>query len=234
MNTSMLIERFHRKLKHEVLGTKGNVRVDALLDALLTLVPDMQEEREIKMSRGLWEGRHRLQEQHKAHAIAIKMYFCDCQSDAKSGVSCVNIHAASLYAPEEKLAAFEEYCDPRPIRNEDWPEHQLDENANLTDEISGIGSEMETLQNMLQELDLITAAMRPHILQLKRVADSDVNAVVARTVELCRDQERVLHSLCVKKNTSSSQSSLQKRAELLAIGRLPNPPPIRLSRRKKK
>ncbi|KAK6021389.1 hypothetical protein OSTOST_12938, partial [Ostertagia ostertagi] len=153
MNTSMLIERFHRRLKHEVLGTKGNVRVDTLLDALVMMVPDMEEERKIRMSRGVWEGRYRLKEQHRNHALAIKLYdkkrervlcigngrwtvtdergthyieqrtcicdsqlnnhcnkdncgacpygyTCDCQGDAKSGISCIHIHAASLFAPE--------------------------------------------------------------------------------------------------------------------------------------
>ncbi|KAK5986918.1 MULE domain-containing protein [Trichostrongylus colubriformis] len=187
MNTSMLIERFHRRLKHEVLGSKGNVRVDTLLDALVTLVPDMQEEREIKMSRGLWEGRHRLQEQHKAHALAIKMSVRKfsiiivkrtavmfARTDiivtvkaTRSQESHVPIFTLPLYAPEGKLTAFEDYCDPSAVQSEDWHEHLLDENANIVDENSGIGRETEVLQNMLQELDLITAAMRSHILQLK-------------------------------------------------------------------
>ncbi|KAK6031150.1 hypothetical protein OSTOST_02702, partial [Ostertagia ostertagi] len=48
VNTSMLIERFHRTLKHEIFGSKANVRVDVLLDALIALCPQIDEDRKIK------------------------------------------------------------------------------------------------------------------------------------------------------------------------------------------
>ncbi|RCN23921.1 hypothetical protein ANCCAN_30390, partial [Ancylostoma caninum] len=128
VNTSMLCERFHKTLKHDILGGKAN------------------------MERGVEEGRYRLQRHHKAHAWAVKRYSerqqrvavvgpgkwevedkdkvfhvqehycpcdekfnnhclrgeckacpyafaCNCTMDVKSGISCTHVHAALLYAP---------------------------------------------------------------------------------------------------------------------------------------
>ncbi|KAK6022146.1 hypothetical protein OSTOST_12168, partial [Ostertagia ostertagi] len=177
VNTSMLIERFHRRLKHEVFASKANVRVDILLDALISLPPEMEEDRKIKMARGLCEGRYRLQQHHRAHAAAMKVFgknranvvvrgegrwvvsdgrgihhvhqrvcicdsqhnnhcqknncgacpygfLCDCQSDTKSGISCVHVHAAAIYGPEGKIAVNEGYFVH--VNSDE----ELDENSN--------------------------------------------------------------------------------------------------------
>ncbi|RCN25328.1 hypothetical protein ANCCAN_28961, partial [Ancylostoma caninum] len=72
VNTSMLCERFHKTLKHDILGGKANVRIDALIQLLIPLIVEIDEEKEIE--RGIEEGRYRLQQHHKAHALAENKY----------------------------------------------------------------------------------------------------------------------------------------------------------------
>lgn len=43
MGTSMLIERFHKRIKHEISDAKGNIRIDAFIEILITLFPFMEE-----------------------------------------------------------------------------------------------------------------------------------------------------------------------------------------------
>ncbi|KAK6030964.1 hypothetical protein OSTOST_02891 [Ostertagia ostertagi] len=78
-NTSMLGERFHKRLKHELPDSKPNMRLDRLLEILISLPTEMDEDRRIKvlreilrsfnavlkvfslqMERGLIGGRYRL------------------------------------------------------------------------------------------------------------------------------------------------------------------------------
>ncbi|WKY11320.1 hypothetical protein Q1695_003129 [Nippostrongylus brasiliensis] len=71
----MLIERWHKRLKHEYVKTgKGSIRMDALVDLLVSTPETMEEDRRIKMARGLNAGRSRLLQHHRAHDIAVKMY----------------------------------------------------------------------------------------------------------------------------------------------------------------
>ncbi|KAK6762244.1 hypothetical protein RB195_023092 [Necator americanus] len=145
----MLCELFHKKkLKHEMLEGKANVRIDRLLQLFIA---ELEEDREIMKERGLEEGRYRLQQHHKTHTSAINKYCgqqqratvvgrgtwevkengisyrveeyyfpcdkefnnhwrregcgacpyafsCTCPVDVKSGISCVHVHAALMYA----------------------------------------------------------------------------------------------------------------------------------------
>ncbi|KHJ88085.1 hypothetical protein OESDEN_12125 [Oesophagostomum dentatum] len=43
----MLCERFHKRLKHDILEGKANVRIDSLINILISLVTEMEEDREI-------------------------------------------------------------------------------------------------------------------------------------------------------------------------------------------
>ncbi|KAK6741601.1 hypothetical protein RB195_009457 [Necator americanus] len=74
VSTSMLCERFHKKLKHEMLEGKANVRIDRLLQLLIALTTELEEDREIMKERGVEEGRYRLQQHHKANTPAVNKY----------------------------------------------------------------------------------------------------------------------------------------------------------------
>lgn len=43
----MLCERFHKTLKHDILGGKPNVRIDSLIQLLIGLTVETEEEREV-------------------------------------------------------------------------------------------------------------------------------------------------------------------------------------------
>ncbi|KHJ84421.1 hypothetical protein OESDEN_15865 [Oesophagostomum dentatum] len=74
VNTSMLCERFHKALKHDIMEGKANVRIDSLLQILINLTVEKEESRIIMMERGVDEGRYRLQQHHRSHASAINKY----------------------------------------------------------------------------------------------------------------------------------------------------------------
>ncbi|VDO91604.1 unnamed protein product [Heligmosomoides polygyrus] len=74
VNTSMLIERWNKRLKYELVNIKRGIRIDSLVDILISAPAIMEEDRVIKMARGLNYGRHRLLRHHGAHVLAVKLY----------------------------------------------------------------------------------------------------------------------------------------------------------------
>ncbi|CAJ0594983.1 unnamed protein product [Cylicocyclus nassatus] len=74
VSTSMLCERFHKRLKHDILQGKPNVRIDSLVHLLIALTVETEEEREILKERGVLEGRYRLQQHHRWHKAAVDKY----------------------------------------------------------------------------------------------------------------------------------------------------------------
>ncbi|CAJ0594250.1 unnamed protein product [Cylicocyclus nassatus] len=73
MHTSMLCERWHRRLKRE-LASKTKIRLDHLADALTTAVKESYEENSVTEARNLVEGGCRLQCQHVNHMKAVNAY----------------------------------------------------------------------------------------------------------------------------------------------------------------
>ncbi|KAK6046396.1 hypothetical protein COOONC_16099 [Cooperia oncophora] len=74
MNTSMMCERWHKHLKREVFCSKSKIRIDELVDALITTVKEMKDDAAVIEQRGLVEGRWRLQNHHISHNKAISIY----------------------------------------------------------------------------------------------------------------------------------------------------------------
>ncbi|VDO24656.1 unnamed protein product [Heligmosomoides polygyrus] len=74
VNTSMLAERFHKRLKHELPDAKPNMRIDRLVDVLITLSEEIEEDRNIMMKRTLMSGRYRLRQQHIQHEQATRWF----------------------------------------------------------------------------------------------------------------------------------------------------------------
>ncbi|KHJ95183.1 hypothetical protein OESDEN_04875 [Oesophagostomum dentatum] len=75
MHTSMLCERWHRRLKREIFCSKTKIRVDELVDSLISAVKESEEESYVSEARNLVGGRYRLQRQHTNHAKALS-YYC--------------------------------------------------------------------------------------------------------------------------------------------------------------
>ncbi|KAK6041522.1 hypothetical protein COOONC_20973 [Cooperia oncophora] len=74
MNTSMMCERWHKHLKREVFSSKSKIRIDELVDALITTVKEMKEDAEVIEQRGLVEGRWRLRNHLINHNKALSDY----------------------------------------------------------------------------------------------------------------------------------------------------------------
>ncbi|KAK5966185.1 hypothetical protein GCK32_013978 [Trichostrongylus colubriformis] len=72
MNTNMFNERFHRLLKYSYLNRMSNVRMDALLQALLDIVSDTVRNHEIMDTRNLMEGKFRQKENLRRHRKAVE------------------------------------------------------------------------------------------------------------------------------------------------------------------
>ncbi|WKY05359.1 hypothetical protein Q1695_005959 [Nippostrongylus brasiliensis] len=71
-NTSMMVERFHKRLKYENQGRVGNSRLDSIVHSLINIPAVLAHDFEIRMRRRLSYGRHRFAEQLNAHKAGMK------------------------------------------------------------------------------------------------------------------------------------------------------------------
>ncbi|KAK5967646.1 MULE domain-containing protein [Trichostrongylus colubriformis] len=110
MNTSMLGERFHKRLKHELPDSKPNMRLDRLLETIISLAAELEEDRTIRMRRGLLDGRYRLLQQHHQHEEAVKWYR-ERQEDVKE-YSVIRSNALKI----SKIADDEVYQSLEKVR----------------------------------------------------------------------------------------------------------------------
>ncbi|CAJ0600143.1 unnamed protein product [Cylicocyclus nassatus] len=202
VNTSMAIERFHRRLKLEFIQTK------------------------LSMARNVRERRHRLAEQHKRHASAIKMYCdghvtsdvesagtwlvcernhtyrveqmpcdcdeilnnhcyncnacgygfkCTCLDDHTAGVSCIHVHVALVYSPQG-LVTYSHM-----VEGEIVTATESDEEAD-TPAISGtevrdsalITETLDTCKELVPAITAEMAAIRMKVIALLKEPDDDV------------------------------------------------------------
>ncbi|EYC11278.1 hypothetical protein Y032_0051g2116 [Ancylostoma ceylanicum] len=84
--------------------------MDGLMQLLIILIMEMDEEKEITMGRGLEDGRYRLQQNHKSHALAIKKYSNKQENVEIVGVGLWNVRDSSgTYKVQEQFYR----CDER-------------------------------------------------------------------------------------------------------------------------
>ncbi|KAK6749370.1 hypothetical protein RB195_001779 [Necator americanus] len=108
VNTSMLCERFHKTLKHEILEGKANVRANRLLQLLIALTTEVEEERDIMKERELEEGRYKLQQHHKAHTLAVSRYCGQQQLVALAGPGTWEVKDNGNVCVEEQYCPCDE------------------------------------------------------------------------------------------------------------------------------
>uniref|UniRef100_A0A183F923 SWIM-type domain-containing protein n=1 Tax=Heligmosomoides polygyrus TaxID=6339 RepID=A0A183F923_HELPZ len=73
-NTSMAVERFHKRLKHECSVRMGNSRIDSVIHCLIEMPPALEHDFHIRMCRRLSYARLRLADQYKSHDAGIKAF----------------------------------------------------------------------------------------------------------------------------------------------------------------
>ncbi|KAK5973101.1 hypothetical protein GCK32_012711, partial [Trichostrongylus colubriformis] len=74
MDTTMISERWHLRLKTEFLHRNANTRADCLVDLLIRAVEDLAESDEIKVRRRLATASYRVQQTTMCHRLAAKHY----------------------------------------------------------------------------------------------------------------------------------------------------------------
>ncbi|KAK5969934.1 hypothetical protein GCK32_014766 [Trichostrongylus colubriformis] len=74
MDTTMISERWHLRLKTEFLHRNANTRADCLVDLLIRAVEDLAESDEIKVRRRLATASYRVQQTTMCHRFAVKHY----------------------------------------------------------------------------------------------------------------------------------------------------------------
>ncbi|KAL6726916.1 hypothetical protein Aduo_008844 [Ancylostoma duodenale] len=85
MNTSLLCERWHRRLKRDVLGSRRKIRLDTLMEVLIDVTCDIWDE-------FVMGGNHCRKDAFGACGYAFS---CDCIMDSSAGVSCI-LHMACM------------------------------------------------------------------------------------------------------------------------------------------
>ncbi|KAK5967332.1 hypothetical protein GCK32_007149 [Trichostrongylus colubriformis] len=126
MNTSILGERFHKRLKHELPDAKPNMCIDRPLEVIVTVPVDMEEERhqdaertvprEISLTAATSPARegNQMAVPFTIYASSIVRvikwgdcqargyaFRCDCEEDIQSGISCLHVHASLIYAASD-------------------------------------------------------------------------------------------------------------------------------------
>ncbi|KAK5976143.1 hypothetical protein GCK32_000505 [Trichostrongylus colubriformis] len=74
MDTTMISERWHLRLKTEFLHRNANTRADCLVDLLIRAVEGLAESDEIKVRRRLATASYRVQQTTMYHRLAVKHY----------------------------------------------------------------------------------------------------------------------------------------------------------------
>ncbi|KAK5974864.1 MULE domain-containing protein [Trichostrongylus colubriformis] len=74
LDTTMISERFHLRIKEEFLHRNANSRLDGFVDLLIKAVEDLSESMEVKDRRRFADCAYRLTETHKRHRTATKIY----------------------------------------------------------------------------------------------------------------------------------------------------------------
>ncbi|KAK6013142.1 zinc finger, C2H2 type [Ostertagia ostertagi] len=74
MDTTMISERWHLRLKTEFLHRNANARADCLVDLLIKAVEEMSKSDEIKARRRLAESSYRVQQTTICHRQAMKLF----------------------------------------------------------------------------------------------------------------------------------------------------------------
>ncbi|XGW27467.1 hypothetical protein V3C99_007794 [Haemonchus contortus] len=74
MDTTMVSERWHLRLKTEFLHRNANARADCLVDLLIRAVEEMSQSDEIKVSRRLAQRSYRIQQTTVCHRLALKLF----------------------------------------------------------------------------------------------------------------------------------------------------------------
>ncbi|KAK6052232.1 hypothetical protein COOONC_10262 [Cooperia oncophora] len=88
LDTTMISERFHLRIKDEFLHRNSNSRVDSFVDLLVKAVEDISESLEVK------KNTHCLN-----CGVCAYAWSCTCM-DNRTGVSCPHKHAVKLLTPE--------------------------------------------------------------------------------------------------------------------------------------
>lgn len=74
LDTTMISERFHRRIKEEFLHRNGNSRLDGFVELSIRAVKELAEDVEIKERRRFVGCAFRLTETHKRHRTALEMF----------------------------------------------------------------------------------------------------------------------------------------------------------------
>ncbi|KAK6021925.1 hypothetical protein OSTOST_12392 [Ostertagia ostertagi] len=75
LDTTMISERFHLRIKDEFLHRNSNSRIDGFVDLLIKAVEDLSENIEVKDRRRFADSAYRLRETHKRHKTAATFIF---------------------------------------------------------------------------------------------------------------------------------------------------------------
>ncbi|KHJ85752.1 hypothetical protein OESDEN_14513 [Oesophagostomum dentatum] len=278
VSTSMLCERFHKTLKHDILEGKANVRIDSLLQLLINLTAEMEEERNIMMERGVEEGRYRLQQHHRSHAAAVKKYSsnqhliaavgiglwkvkengniyhiqehycpcneknnnhflrgecracpyafaCNCTMDVKSGISCLHIHAALLYASSGRrtmslYAGDELTADVLTVEDAPSTEDQ---------EHNSDGEDLMEVEVVIEDDEPVNdyAAGRVCSLAVLNKADDNVSKALEKASYYMEEFRKLMAAVDNEVNGKENSQQLARRPDIPITGRPQGLTPIR-------
>ncbi|KAK5966562.1 MULE domain-containing protein [Trichostrongylus colubriformis] len=115
LDTTMISERFHLRIKEEFLHRNANSRLDGFVDLLIKAVEDLSESMEVKDRRRLADSAYRLKETHKRHRTAAKLHAADSDMVTDAGEN--KWHVQNKTSSKSFEVTFNGACTCHPKEN---------------------------------------------------------------------------------------------------------------------
>ncbi|VDP44915.1 unnamed protein product [Heligmosomoides polygyrus] len=240
----------HKRLKHELPDAKPNMRIDRLVDVLITLSEEIEEDRNIMMKRALMSGRYRLRQQHIQHEQAKRgavhrVVQEDCTCDNLLNNHCMkgNFGACgnAFRCECEKnirsgvaclhVHACLQYAPgggklTRQREVEELQVHGVD--IRKEESHSGLDSNRDIVDdnnNLVHEIDSIYAVLRHNMIRMAKIPDSAVKAYpeeILGSMKTLKDKsDEFLRSNTPSREPLQLRSALKKKPEARSLPELP-------------
>ncbi|RCN44393.1 hypothetical protein ANCCAN_09607 [Ancylostoma caninum] len=170
---------------------------------------------------------------------------CECLYDSKSGVCCAHVHAVLLYGSEGRIhddsaqrTTVSAFAPQTPTTSDAYS--VVDDSSTPTStELYVVERSAHSDTDMLdhnkdavQQIEAAMAALRADLISISRIANSAVGDQLDKVLSVVTGLGKEVATMKTTHCTNSAKRvRLARRADLPAVGRMPNPPPIRLAKR---
>ncbi|KAK5974676.1 C2H2-type domain-containing protein [Trichostrongylus colubriformis] len=251
MDTTMISERWHLRLKTEFLHRNANTRADCLVDLLIRAVEDLAESDEIKVRRRLATASYRVQQTTMCHRLAAKHY--DRRLDSIRRAANAESVEGNVHCPICDVCPYAWSCScmdnrtgiscvhrhavmlhSKPSNIAAMSQPQGYEETAITGEQGSSVTQISTDVSAAQERKEQRNLLRNSISAKVSVLQTNVNVLVNTDTEQAREMLTAIHELvdAASKIRVTPATGIATRPELYKVGGKPKLSKVELHTRK--